>query len=466
MKYYKFLLFSCLFFSFSSLFAINNPFQFVSPKPNSLMVSVETNLILSHSFIINQQSLSTNKIQVTGSKSGLHTGDIIISDDKKTIIFNPHIAFSGNEEVRVVINGIQTNTGNNVPEFSFLFTTAPSGIIQVQTNVFNESNSSDSVQLPESFKSAKAYNSLPAPPIVIDSINDPSDGYIFMATWDRNIPAEYGNFIFVLDKNGSIIDSVRVKGAPYDFRVQPNGLLSYALGDFISNVPLPGEDLRHIVLDENLELVDSYQMKNGYTTDFHEFKMLPNGHVIMMAYHTILYDMSTIVKGGNTEASLVINIIQEQDREKNVVFEWRNIDYIPITDSDWNLTDKRINYSTLNAFDIDDDGNILASFRNHSEIMKISRTNGEILWRMGGPRGEFTFVGEHEENAPYYFARQHNIARRPNGNITLFDNGQFHQPPYSRAVEYSLDEENKVATLVSEWRYPLGNIFLRYRRKC
>ncbi|MBT3244129.1 MAG: T9SS type A sorting domain-containing protein [Bacteroidetes bacterium] len=300
---------------------------------------------------------------------------------------------------------------------------------------------------------------LAAPPITIDSVSNPSPGYIFMATWDRNVPAKYGNYIFVLDKNGAIVDSVRVDGAPYDFQVQPNGLLSYALGDFSSNVPLPGEDLQHVVLDENLVVVDSFKMKNGYTTDFHEFKMLPNGNVMMMAYHTILYDMSQIVEGGQTDASLVINIIQEQDREKNVVFEWRNIDYIPITDSDMDLTEKRLNYSTLNAFNIDDDGNILASFRNHSEIMKISRSTGEIIWRMGGPRGEFTFIGEHVENAPYYFARQHNIRKRPNGNITLFDNGQYHQPPYSRAVEYSLDEVNKVATLVTEWRYPKGNIF-------
>ena len=300
---------------------------------------------------------------------------------------------------------------------------------------------------------------LPAPPIRIDSANNPSPGYIFLATWDRNVPALFGNFIFILDNKGAIVDSVRVKGAPYDFQVQSNGLLSYALGDFSSAVPLPGEELRHVVLDSSLAIVDSFKMKNGYTTDFHEFEMLPNGHVMMMAYHSIPYDMSAIVEGGKTDASLVINIIQEQDREKNVVFEWRNIDYIPITDSDLDLTGSRLNYSTLNGFDLDEDGNILASFRNHSEIMKISRATGEILWRMGGPRGEFTFEGEHEANAPYYFARQHHIRKRPNGNITLFDNGAFHQPPYSRAVEYELDEENKVATLVSEWRYPHGDVF-------
>jgi len=282
---------------------------------------------------------------------------------------------------------------------------------------------------------------------------------MFIATWDRNVPALYGNFIFVLDNVGHIIDSIRVNGAPFDFQVQPNGLLSYALGDFTINIPLPGQDLRQIVLDSTFAIVDSFKTKNGYTTDFHEFLMLPNGHVMLMSYHSINFDMSTIVPGGQTNCELVINIIQEQDTDKNVVFEWRNIDYIPITDSDLDLTGSRLNYSTLNAFEIDDDGNILASFRNHSEIMKINRATGEIMWRMGSPRGEFTFIGEHEENAPYYYARQHDIRRLPNGNISLFDNGQFHIPPYSRGVEYALDEVNKVATLVSEFRYPNGNIF-------
>jgi hypothetical protein len=170
--------------------------------------------------------------------------------------------------------------------------------------------------------------------------------------------------------------------------------------------------------------------------------------------------MSTIIEGGKTDASLVINIIQEQDRNKNVVFEWRNIDYIPITDSDLNLTDSRINYGTLNAFDIDNDGHILTSWRNHSEIMKINRETGEIMWRWGSERGDITTVGDHEENAPYYFARQHDIRRLDNGNVSMFDNGDFHDPKYSRSVEYALDEDNKIATMVSEHRYPTGNIVI------
>jgi len=434
--------------------------QYVSPKAGSVMVSHKTNIILRWAIDINESTITHNLISVVGSESGVHKGDFLLSDDNKTIVFNPHTAFACDEDVNVSLqSGIKTVTNLEIPAYSFSFKTAPEGIVQRHVNVFGD----DSYLLNNLYSKSSGANtitaSLSAPPIQIDSVNNPSSGYIFMATWDRNVPALYGNFIFILDSAGVIVDSVRVNGAPYDFQVQQNGLLSYALGDFASSVPLPGEELQHIVLNENLAVVDSFKMKNGYITDFHEFKMLPNGHVMMMSYHTIIYDMSTIVEGGKTDASLVINIIQEQDRDKNVVFEWRNIDYIPITDSDLDLTEPRINYGTLNAFDIDDDGNILASFRNHSEIMKINRTTGEVMWRMGSSRSEFTYLGEHEVNAPYYHSRQHNIRRRPNGNITLFDNGQSHKPPYSRAVEYELDEVNKVATMVSEWRFPNGNIF-------
>ncbi len=436
-------------------------FQYVSPKPNSIMVSNETNIILRHSTELQESTIIQSLIIVVGSESGHHTGDFLLTDDKQTVVFNPHKAFAYNEVVSVTVKrGIKTRTNFEVPDYSFSFKTETEGIIQLYDGLFDEDITMVQNLTINPGGDNVLADTLPPPPITIDSLNNPGPGYIFMATWDRNTPQHiYGNFIFILDSVGHIVESVRINGAPFDFKIQPNGLLSYALGDFALHIPSPGEELQHIVLDSTLAVVDSFKMKNGYVAGFHDFLMLPNGHVMMYSFHTIIYDMSTIVPGGQTNCSLVINIIQEQDRDRNVVFEWRNIDYIPITDSDLDLTLPRINYGTLNAFDIDDDGNILASFRNHSEIMKINRATGEVIWRMGSPRGEFTFVGEHEENAPYYFARQHNILKLPNGNITLFDNGEFHVPPYSRGVEYSLDEENKIATLISEIRYPNGNIF-------
>ena len=69
---------------------------------------------------------------------------------------------------------------------------------------------------------------------------------------------------------------------------------------------------------------------------------------------------------------------------------------------------------------------------------------------------KFVALLEHNQfafrNDPRGFSHQHDIRRLPSGHVTLFDNGNFLDPLYSRAVEYDLDEVNKVATLVWEYR--------------
>jgi hypothetical protein len=438
--------------------AQTNSFQYISPKPSSILVSLKTNIILKYGEVIDRNTLDKSLIIVEGSNSGIHSGELLLSDDNRTIIFNPENVFDPGENVTVTLkSGIKTIFKTLVPEYSFSFQTLPASSVN-----FTASNTIDLPPMEQSINNTNSLNKtgsyLPAPPITIDSINNPSPGYIFMATWDRNINHVYGNYLFLLDNKGNIVDSMRVNGAPFNFQVQPNGLLSFALGNFAGIAPGDGEVLKHYIMDSTYAIIDSFQMKNGYETDFHEFKLLPNGHSMMMSYHNVSYDMSKVIPNGNTNAILVIDIIQEQDKDKNVVFEWRDIDYMPITDTETDLTQARVHPRTVNGFDLDDDGNILVSLRELSSIIKISRETGEILWRMG-KSGDFTYIDEHPENALYYHARQHNVKRLPNGNISIFDNGEFHTPPYSRGVEYKVDEVNKTATMISEFRYPNGNIF-------
>ena len=73
---------------------------------------------------------------------------------------------------------------------------------------------------------------------------------------------------------------------------------------------------------------------------------------------------------------------------------------------------------------------------------------------------DFTFIGENPANAPYYFIGQHSVHRLANGDILFFDNGtpqtsgpQLQARPYSRAVEYHLDETSMTATLVWQYRH-------------
>jgi hypothetical protein len=204
-------------------------------------------------------------------------------------------------------------------------------------------------------------------------------------------------------------------------------------------------------MDSSYTVVDSITTGNGYTLDSHEFRLLPNGHVLLMSYDPQPVAMDTVVPGGRPDAIVEGLIIQELDQERRVVFQWRSWDSMEITDCNSgavDLADSLIDYVHGNAIELDHDGNLLISSRHLNEITKIDRTTGEIMWRMGGTavKNEFTFIGDTRG-----FSHQHDIRRLPNGHVTLFDNGNFLVPPYSRALEYELDEVAKTATLV--WSY-------------
>ena len=80
------------------------------------MVSNETNIILHHKDKLQESTIIRSIISVMGSKSGIHAGDFILSDDEQTIVFNPHNAFDYNEVVTVSIQqGIKTLTNSDYP---------------------------------------------------------------------------------------------------------------------------------------------------------------------------------------------------------------------------------------------------------------------------------------------------------------------------------------------------------------
>ena len=89
--------------------------------------------------------------------------------------------------------------------------------------------------------------------------------------------------------------------------------------------------------------------------------------------------MSKIVEGGRPDAIVVGAVIQELDASKNVVFQWRTLDYIDVTASYFDLTQKNIPYGHANAIDVDKDGNILFSLRYLSAVVKINRETGDII---------------------------------------------------------------------------------------
>ena len=291
---------------------------------------------------------------------------------------------------------------------------------------------------------------LPAdfPEFIITQIGETAPGYL-MGSVNPGSNEEVGRYFMIMDNAGVPVFYSQTQGLG---RLVCNGL-------FASKRDVPGmnKKVSYYLQDEDFNEVDSFQAGNGYLADGHDFQVLPNGHVLILIYDSQIIDMSQIVEGGNPAATVDSAVIQELDVYKNVIFQWRSIDYIPITDSYRDITKKKFGYIHVNAVEFDEtDGNLILCARECSEVIKVSRVTGEVMWRMGGKNNEFTFVNEHEENAPRYFRVPHDVRRHANGHLTMFDNGNDQQigdgRSYSRGVEYDLDEENKTATMVWEYR--------------
>ncbi|MHB1688379.1 MAG: aryl-sulfate sulfotransferase [Ignavibacteriaceae bacterium] len=450
--------FTVLFFILASVSVFSQSFRYISPKDNSTLVSLSANIILISSDKVDPASLSSNEFSVTGEKSGSHSGAVKLSGDGETIIFNQASPFLPNEEITVVVHsGIKTIDGNGFSELTFHFRTTPLlQKININPLSFIANGSLVNKIFPSPAESSinkiTSTDSLPSdfPQTTVGTSNNPADGKIFLANFSVAQNSPYGNYLMILNNDGSVVKYKKLNQPAFDFKVQPNGELSYAE---VITIGKGYAKVRWIVMDTTLTQVDTFQCGNGYVADLHDFVLLPNGHALLEAFDAEPVDMSLVTPGGNPNATVIGGVIQEVDAAKNVVFQWRSWDYLPITDSYVDLTTQIVDYLHINALDIDNSGNIIMSSRHLSSIFKIDRQTGNIDWILGGKQNEFTFINEHESNAPTYFSFQHDVKVQPNGDLTLFDNGNQHTPSYSRGVEYQLDEANKTASLVWEFRH-------------
>ena len=394
------------------------------------------------------QPLKENLIEVVGSRSGLHTGKLFLSDDMRTVIFKPDIPYYPGEKIDVKFyGGFKTINGNVLNPIDFDFHISPGVTERDNHIVMNDlydcklNSNHDNVPQPITYK-INSETGLPEdfPPITIDTLNDPSPGYLFFAPYTLTTNVGY---LIIMDNSGVPIFYERTPYERHALQIQQNRWLTY--GD--------SETKYFYLMDSSYSIVDSFTTGNGYQLDIHDFQLLPNGHALLLAYDWQTIRMDTVVAGGDSAAIVLGAIIQEVDASKNVIFEWRSWDYFQITDAteDINLTAHSIDYVHANAIELDNDGNILLSSRNMDEITKINGQTGEIIWRLGGVKSrnnQFQFI-----NDTRTFSHQHDIRRLSNGNVSLFDNGKLLVPQYSRTLEYELEEENKEATLVWKFSY-------------
>ncbi len=443
MKLFKLLFLLIFLLSLNLNYAQQESFQFLSPLPGSELNSRESTIIIRHGDLINLSSLETpNLISVVGNKSGNVDGEIILSTEGKTVIFKPFKKFQPDEMVFVTLKqGMITTDGEPVQKLQFSFKVTP-----LFERLSPDKYLTDEFEIAQPLNHPLEPDTLPAnfPSIRTEITGETAPGYVFL-TVSRDLP-DVGYYIMMLNNDGT---PFYYKELPndyaYDFKMQPNGKYSYA--QFLHHHTYTGGgDVVHMVMDNSFTVIDSFQMGNGYISEAHDFQLLPNGHALLFGYDLQLMDMTAY--GGWPNAKVAQTVVQELDQNKNVIFQWRSSDHYDFEDTYFTrLTRESFDPVHINSIILDSDGNILVTSNGLSELTKISRQTGEIIWRFNGKNNEFQFFGQNPELSNGL----HNVSRLENGNILLFDNTPINTTIPSRAVEYEIDEVNKTATLV--WEY-------------
>lgn len=430
-------------------------FVYLSPQPGSERVSPVNNVALRAGPELDARTVREGLLRVTGAVSGSHAGSPHLSSDRRTLLFRSKRPFSAGERVRVELApGLRTMAGEALPDTTFSFTVAatdPRHAPRVPSRAFTAPDAHFdgltplAAPLRASADSGSSWLTT-LPPITTTLVNGPASREAYLlAPFPFSPTLGTGNLV-ISDGFGQPLYKAVHPEATFaaDFKVQPGGRLTAWL-----------EGPSHfIMMDSTYTVIDTFTVGNGYTSDVHELSLLPDGHALLMAYDPQPVGMDTVVTGGDPNATVIGLIIQELDEHKNVVFQWRSWDHFAITDAVVSplatLTGPVVDYVHGNSIERAPDGNLVISSRHLNEITKIDRTTGVVIWRMGrnALQNDFAFP-----NDPRGFSHQHDARILPNGNLTLFDNGNLLNPLYSRAMEYALDESTHVATLVWEHRH-------------
>lgn len=298
-----------------------------------------------------------------------------------------------------------------------------------------------------------------------------SQAEILLAPFQGN--GKWG-LLWKMDATGKVVFEDKQSTAFLNFqRWDINGVRRYTYLQFDSTVyKIPG--VGYIpgyvrVCDQNLNVIETvkllpYNSRNAQDPDAldgHEFIYLGDGHYITMAYfEKVVTNIPSSLNPVNN-CKVIACIIQEV-KNNAVVFEWDCTNYPELYDisvegriySDSTLAH---DYAHLNSIFVDpNDNNLILSFRNFDQIIKINRSSGNIMWKLGGKQSDFPLTSDKT------FLRQHHATLTDGGKTLMFlDNGEDAIRRSSRILEFKLDETAKQVMAFKAYDLP-DQIFCQY----
>jgi outer membrane protein assembly factor BamB len=266
----------------------------------------------------------------------------------------------------------------------------------------------------------------------------PDSGYIAFAA---------GSYGIVIDNTGRVVWYHRFTNGPgLNFQAQPDG--RYAARPNTE----PGKQGTWIEIDPLGDTTRKLTCADGLQPRMHDMIGAADGSYWLMCDETRTVDLSA--QGRGAAERITGTSVQHLSASGEVLFSWSPFDHIGIDltvlDAE-ELSASPINWTHGNAIDLSEDGNVIVSFRNLSELLKIDTQTGQVLWRLGGRNSSFTL----ENSSAPPFRRQHGV-RAVGSDILLLDN--LGETGTSRAERYRLNPSTHSARLSASFSAPPGVI--------
>ena len=209
----------------------------------------------------------------------------------------------------------------------------------------------------------------------------------------------------------------------------------------------------------------------------HDFTLLPNGHVLVIANTTKQF---TDLPGYPGTTTVIGDVVVDLDQDFNPVWLWNEFDHLDVNRHPMNFPD----WTHSNAIAYSpDDGNFLVSIRHQHWIVKVDYRDGagtgNVLWRLGNG-GDF--ILQNGTNPDDWFYAQHDmnfvssnttgsfqLAIMDNGNNRVFSSGltcgAANAPAcYTTIPVMQVDENAKTASFLFHQKLPARSLQLLRRR--
>jgi hypothetical protein len=421
--------------------AAQSPAVSVFPIPGGAVASPHTQITFR-----GIPAASIGPVQVTGSRSGGHSGAIEADSDGNGGSFIPSQPFLPGEAVTVT-TGLNVLGGEN-GTFHFTVASPAGGIPYLRA-----------LTVPRVPRDAWRFRSrtdlAPAAVTLLKRPSHPSPDDIFLTP--QFGPVQNGPEI--IGSTGQLVwfDRVSPGDMAADFRVQQyqgKPVLTWWQGFSNAGVGV-GEDR---IFNNAYQQIAVVKAGNGLSADLHEFQLTQSNTAVITAYYPVYWNASSV--RGSPREIVLDSVVQEIDVPTGLVlFQWDSLDHVPFSDSYQPLPHQGGPHGNHNPFDYfhvnsvvpDDDGNLIISARNTWAAYKVDQRTGAVIWRLGGKRSSFRM------GPGTTFAFQHDVRVRAQNDqyVTIFDDGAG--PPkvhsQSRALKLKLNFSRMTATLATQFEH-------------